>query len=216
IDHRVFFPHSLGMLYLAVTQFLGFPNYGDEFKVMGLASYGEPVFAEKIRELIHVDDEGGLRLDLSYFTHWSGGMTMTWKEGEPEIGRVFTPKLELLLGPARLPEQPLEERHEAIAASLQRVYEEGALRVLRALHARVGIPRLCLAGGCAMNSVANGKVRAETSFTDLFVQPAAGDNGTALGAALHVWHQRGGERRFEMHHGYWGPQFDEADIAAAI
>ena len=216
IENRVFFPHSLGLLYLAVTQFLGFPKYGDEFKVMGLAPYGEPVFAEKIRELIHVDDEGGFCLDLSYFTHWSGGMTMTWNDGEPEIGRVFTPKLEELLGPARLPEEPLEERHEAIAASLQRVYEEGALRILRALHARVGNPRLCLAGGCAMNSVANGKVRAETSFTDVFIQPAAGDNGTALGAALHVWHQRGGERRLEMHHGYWGPQFDETDIAAAI
>ena len=216
IQNRVFFPHSLGLLYLAVTQFLGFSKYGDEFKVMGLAPYGEPVFAEKIRQLIHVSDEGELCLDLSYFTHWSGGMTMTWNDGEPEIGRVFTPKLELLLGPARRPEEPLDERHEAIAASLQRVYEEAAFRILRALHARVGNPRLCLAGGCAMNSVANGKVRAETPFTDVYIQPAAGDNGTALGAALHVWHRQGGDRRFEMHHGYWGPQFDETDIAAAV
>jgi carbamoyltransferase len=216
IQNRVFFPHSLGLLYLAVTQFLGFPKYGDEFKVMGLAPYGEPIFAEKIRQLIHVSDEGELCLDLSYFTHWSGGMTMTWNDGEPEIGRVFTPKLELLLGPARRLEEPLGERHEAIAASLQRVYEDAAFRILRALHARVGNPRLCLAGGCAMNSVANGKVRAETPFTDVYIQPAAGDNGTALGAALHVWHRQGGDRRFEMHHGYWGPQFDEADIAAAV
>ena len=216
IQHRVFFPHSLGLLYLALTQFLGFPKYGDEFKVMGLAPYGEPSFVNEIRQLVRVGDDGQLCLDLSYFTHWSGGMTMTWDEGEPAIGRVFTPKLEALLGPARRPEDPLEARHEAIAASLQRVYEESALGILRALHARVRNPRLALAGGCAMNSVANGKIRSETPFTDVYIQPAAGDNGTALGAALHVWHQLGGDRRFEMRHGYWGPQFDEAAVAAAI
>jgi carbamoyltransferase len=216
IQNRVFFPHSLGLLYLALTQFLGFPKYGDEFKVMGLAPYGEPVFAEKIRQLLHVSDEGDLCLDLSYFTHWSGGMTMTWNDGEPEIGRVFTPKLEQLLGPARRPQEPLDQRHEAIAASLQCVYEEAAFRILRALHARVRNPRLCLAGGCAMNSVANGKVRAETPFTDVYIQPAAGDNGTALGAALHVWHRQRGGHRFEMRHGYWGPQFDQAEIEAAV
>jgi carbamoyltransferase len=165
---------------------------------------------------VRVGDDGQLCLDLSYFTHWSGGMTMTWDDGEPEIGRVFTSKLEALLGPARRPEDPLEARHEAIAASLQRVYEESAFGILRALHARVRNPRLALAGGCAMNSVANGKIRSETPFTDVYIQPAAGDNGTALGAALHVWHQLGGDRRFEMRHGYWGPQFDEAAIAAAI
>jgi len=216
IQDRVFFPHSLGLLYLAVTQFLGFPKYGDEFKVMGLAPYGEPLFVEKVRELVEVNERGELYLDLSYFTHWSGGMTMTWDDGEPEIGRVFTAKLEELLGPARRPQEPLEARHEAIAASLQRVYEEAAFRILRGLHARVRNPRLCLAGGCAMNSVANGKIRTETPFTDVYIQPAAGDNGTALGAALHVWHQSGGGRRFEMRHGYWGPQFDDVAIAAAI
>ena len=216
IQNRVFFPHSLGLLYLALTQFLGFPKYGDEFKVMGLAPYGEPVFAQQIRQLVHVSDEGDLCLDLSYFTHWSGGMTMTWNDGEPEIGGVFTPKLELLLGPARQPQEPLGERHEAIAASLQCVYEESAFRILRALHERVRNPRLCLAGGCAMNSVANGKIRSETPFTDVYIQPAAGDNGTALGAALHVWHRQGGGRRFEMGHGYWGPQFEQVDIEAAV
>jgi carbamoyltransferase len=216
IQNRVFFPHSLGLLYLALTQFLGFPKYGDEFKVMGLAPYGEPVFAEKIRQLMHVSDEGDLCLDLSYFTHWSGGMTMTWNDGEPEIGRVFTKKLEVLLGPARRPQEPLDQRHEAIAASVQRVYEEAAFRILCALHARVRNPRLCLAGGCAMNSVANGKIRVETPFTDVYIQPAAGDNGTALGAALQVWHRQGGDRRFEMRHSYWGPQFEAADIEAAV
>ena len=216
IQNRVFFPHSLGLLYLALTQFLGFHKYGDEFKVMGLAPYGEPTFVDKVRQLVDVSERGDLALDLSYFSHWSGGMTMTWKDGEPAIGRVFTPKLEELLGPARRPEEVLDARHEAIAASLQRVHEEVVFKLLRALHARVRSPRLCLAGGCAMNSVANGKIRAETPFTDLYIQPAAADNGTALGAALHVWHRGGGSRRFEMRHGYWGPQFDDAAIAAAI
>jgi carbamoyltransferase len=216
IHNRVFFPHSLGLLYLAVTQLLGFPKYGDEFKVMGLAPYGEPAFVRELRQLVNVSNEGDLRLDLSYFTHWSGGMTMTWEGGEPEIGRVFTPKLEELLGPARQVQEAIDSRHEAIAASLQQVYEESAFTILRALQARTGNTRLCLAGGCAMNSVANGKVRAETPFTDVYIQPAAADNGTALGAALHVWHRTGGDRRFQMRHAYWGTQFDDAAIAAAV
>jgi carbamoyltransferase len=169
-----------------------------------------------MRQLVDVTDEADLRLDLSYFTHWSGGMTMTWDDGEPEIGRVFTPKLEELLGPARHPEDTIDPRHEAIAASLQHVYEEAAFTILRALHARVGNTRVCLAGGCAMNSVANGKIRERTPFTDVYIQPAAADNGTALGAALHVWHRAGGSRRFQMQHAYWGAQFDDAAIAAAV
>src|SRR6478672_8932299 len=156
IQNRVFFPHSLGLLYLAITQFLGFPKYGDEFKVMGLAPYGEPAFVDKVRQLLDVTEEGDFCLDLSYFTHWCGGMTMTWNDGEPEIGKVFTPKLETLLGAARRPQDPLEERHEAIAASLHCVYEEAAFSILRALHRSTCNPRLCLAGGCAINSLANG------------------------------------------------------------
>ena len=215
IQDRVFFPHSLGLLYLAITQFLGFPKYGDEFKVMGLAPYGEPSFTDKLAQLVTVDERGQVRLDLSYFAHWSGGMTMTWEDGEPEVSRVFTPKLEALLGPARRSQEPVDARHEAIAASLQHVYEQAAFSVLRAVHRRTRNPRLCLAGGCAMNSVANGKIRSETPFTDVYIQPAAGDNGTALGAALHVWHARH-ERRFQMTHAYWGPQFDDVAIARAI
>jgi carbamoyltransferase len=216
VRQRVFFPHSLGLLYLAITQFLGFPKYGDEFKVMGLAPYGEPAFVQQLRQLVDVDARGRVRLDLSYFRHWSDGVAMTWEEGEPELGPVFTPKLESLLGPARRREEPLEPRHEAIAASLQAVYEDAAFGVLRALHRRTRLPRLCLAGGCAMNSVANGKVRANTPFQELYIQPAAGDNGTALGAALLAWHALGGRREFVMTHGYWGPSFDDADIAAAL
>ncbi|MBM3778642.1 MAG: carbamoyltransferase [Acidimicrobiia bacterium] len=216
VDRRVFFPHSLGVLYLALTQYLGFHGYGDEFKVMGLAPYGEPRFTGEIRRLVHVTDEGDVRLDLRYFRHWSEGATMTWDDGAPTIGPVFSSELETLLGPARRADEPVGDRHEAMAASLQAVYEECLFRVLRPLHARTRLPRLCLAGGCAMNSVANGKVREQTPFTDLYVQPAAGDNGTALGAALHAWHAVGGDRRFVMEHGYWGPAFDDTRIADAM
>lgn len=210
---RVFFPHSLGLLYLAITQYLGFPNYGDEYKVMGLAPYGEPDYVRSLRQLIHLRQGGEFALDLSYFCHWSTGDNMTWDDGEPTIGPVYTQQLEALLGPARQPEELLEDRHKAIAASLQLVFEEAVFHVLNALHQRTRLSRLCLAGGCAMNSVANGKLRTHTPFQEVYIQPAAGDNGTALGAAFYVWHQILQQPRdFVMQHSYWGPQFDDAQL----
>ena len=217
VMQRVYFPHSLGLLYLALTQYLGFWKYGDEYKVMGLAPYGSPDLAGDLRRLLHFHPDGTFELDLSYFRHWSDGVSMTWDDGEPEIGRTFTEKLEALLGPARRPDEPLTPRHEAIAASLQLVFEEAAVHVLTAVHARTGLRRLCLAGGCAMNSVLNGKIRERTPFQEVYVQPAAGDNGTSLGAALHVWHEVLRQpRHFVMDHGYWGPEFGEAEIRQAI
>jgi carbamoyltransferase len=214
---RVFFPHSLGLLYLAVTQYLGFPNYGDEFKVMGLAPYGEPRYVREIESLVHLEDGGRFALDLSYFNHWSEGVQMTWADGEPTIGRVFTPKLEALLGPPRRRDEPLDARHEAIAASLQLAFERVQVHILRGVYDATRNPRLCLAGGCAMNSVANGKIRANTPFRDVYIQPASGDNGTALGAAFAVWHSVSRRpREFVMAHGYWGPEFADSAMAAAL
>ncbi|HJZ77596.1 MAG TPA: carbamoyltransferase C-terminal domain-containing protein [Vicinamibacterales bacterium] len=217
IDGRVFFPHSLGLLYLAVTQYLGFPTYGDEFKVMGLAPYGEPRFKRELDMLVHLREGGQFELDLSYFRHVTDGVQMTWEDGEPTIGPVYSPKLEALLGPARRRDQPLDARHEAIAASLQAVFEKAAMHVLRHVRVNTGRTRLCLAGGCAMNSVANGKIREQTGFRDVFIQPAAGDNGTALGAAYHAWHATGSRPRgFVMRHSYWGPAFDDRAVADAL
>jgi carbamoyltransferase len=214
---EVFFPHSLGVFYLAITQYLGFLGYGDEFKVMGLAAYGEPEYREALRRLVRLERGGRFELDLSYFRHHTDAVTMTWDEGEPALGAVYTDKLETLLGPARRPEDPLTPRHEAIAASLQAVFEETAFHVLTALHARTRLRRLCLAGGCAMNSVLNGKIRERTPFEALFVQPAATDSGTALGAALHLWHQVLREpRRFVMDHGFWGPEFGEVEVSRVL
>ena len=214
---RTYFPHSLGVLYLAITQYLGFMKFGDEFKVMGLAPYGQPEFVPQLRRLLRLLPGGRFELNLEYFTHWSGGAGMTWDDGEPTLGRVFSSKLEQELGPTRRADEPVTPRHEAIAASLQAVFEEAAFHVLNGLQERTGQKNLCLAGGCAMNSVANGKIRDRTKFTDVFIQPASGDNGTALGAAYWVWNQvLGKPRGFVMRHGYWGPQFEPSAIRAAI
>ncbi len=214
---RVFFPHSLGVLYLAITQYLGFLGFGDEFKVMGLAPYGEPAFVEPLRRLVRLKPRGRFELDLSYFQHWSGRGGMTWDDGVPTLDRVYGDRLERELGPARKPDEPLTARHEALAASLQVVFEEAAFHVLEGLHARTRLPALCLAGGCAMNSVANGRIRERTPFEHVYVQPAAGDNGTALGAAYWVWNQVLGQPRgFVMEHGYWGPQFGPDAVDAAL
>jgi carbamoyltransferase len=217
VRERVYFPHSLGLLYLAMTQYLGFPSYGDEFKVMGLAPYGEPRYTRDIESLVRLLPGGRFELDLSYFSHWSDGVEMTWSEGAPTIGRVFTPKLEQLLGPARRQDEPVSPKHEAIAASLQAAFETAAMHVLNHVYETTRNPRLCLAGGCAMNSVANGKIRERTPFRDVFIQPAAGDNGTALGAAFAAWHDASpAPRDFVMEHGYWGPEFGDGEIAAAL
>jgi carbamoyltransferase len=217
VRHRTFFPHSLGLLYLAVTQHLGFRQFGDEFKVMGLAPYGSPDFTRALRSLLRLGPGGTFELDLSYFQHWSGQSAMTWTDGAPHLDPVFSPRLESLLGPARDPAAAVEPRHEAIAASLQQVFEEAYVHVLNGVARATGERALALAGGCAMNSVANGHLRARTPFEAVYIQPAAGDNGTALGAALWVRHQVLGQPRdFEMRHGYWGPAFDDRHIERAV
>jgi carbamoyltransferase len=214
---KVAYPHSLGVFYTAVTQFLGFPNYGDEFKVMGLAPYGAPEYVKELRKLVSLTRGGLFKLNRAYFRHWDEGVEMEWENGSPELGRLFTPELEKLLGPARKKGEALTEKHENIARSLQAVYEECAFHVLNGLWERTHNPRLCLAGGCAMNSVANGKVRENTPFTDVYIQPAAGDNGTALGAAYYVWNQKlHGSRGFVMEHGYWGTSYPSAVVGNGI
>jgi len=214
---KVYFPHSLGMMYTAVTQFLGFHGYGDEFKVMGLAPYGAPRHVDAVRELVTLTDGGRFELSLDYFRHWSDGVEMEWDDGYPTLGRVYSDRLTQLLGPAREPTAPLTAREEDIAHSLQVVYEDCAMHVLNGLWEQTRQDAVCLAGGCAMNSVANGKVRQRTPFTSVFIQPAAGDNGTALGAACHVWHETlHHERGFVMEHAYWGTSHDVERVLASV
>jgi carbamoyltransferase len=213
---RVYFPHSLGIFYQAVTQYLGFPHYGDEYKVMGLASYGRPSFLDPMRKIVRLLAKGGFELDLKYFRHHREDVPYQWADGSPEFGELFSPALEHLLGPRRLPADPLEDRHRDVARSAQAMYEEAFFHLLGVLQERSGLTDLALAGGCAMNSVANGKVRRMTPFRRVYVQAAAGDAGGAIGSALAVWHKLGGKRTFVMDHAYWGPAFGAADIAQLL
>ncbi len=213
---RIHFPHSLGIFYTALTQYLGFPHYGDEGKVMALASFGKPVRMEEMRRLVWFDPDHLLRLGLSHFTHHTRGVAMTWAEGSPEIGPLFSAEMEHLLGPARRKDEPLDARFYDVAASMQARLEDVVLDLVRHLASRTGETRLCLAGGVALNSVVNGRILAETSFRELFIQPAAADDGTALGAAFYIQHQILGQRpSFVMRHANWGPAFDGAAIEAA-
>jgi len=214
---EVAFPHSLGVYYTAVTQFLGFPKYGDEYKVMGLASYGDPTYLEEFRRIVH---SSGLEFDLGldFFRHHIEGAAMTWDGGSPELPPLWGPGMETLLGPARRSaDEPLEDRHRDIAATLQARLEEVVLGMLRDLHAKTGLTALCLAGGVALNCVVNGKIFDETPFTDLYIQPAAYDGGTSVGAAYHVHHAKlGAPRSFRMNHAYWGPEYPPERMRSAV
>src|SRR5262249_51410805 len=188
-------------------------HYGDEYKVMGLGPYGRPSLLDDMRKIVRLYPDGGFALDLRFFRHHREDVAYQWMEGSPEFGDLFSPALEGLLGPRRLPADPLEERHRDIARSAQAIYEEAFLHLLEVLHKRSGLTDLSLAGGCAMNSVANGKVRRVTPFQRVYVQAAAGDAGGAIGSAFAVWHKLGGKRTFVMDHAYWGPAFGAADIS---
>jgi carbamoyltransferase len=217
IGGRIFFPHSLGLYYLSLTQFLGFPKYGDEYKVMGLAAFGEPSHLEEMRTVVKVNSNGGFELSLPYFVHHSEGVTMTWDGGEPKMGSVYSREMERLLGPRRTGGAPIEKHHEDVASSLQAMYEEAFYHLLNSVHERTRIPNLCLAGGCAMNSVANGKIFQRTPFREVYIQAAAGDAGGALGAAFFVWNQElNRPRAFVMENAYWGPAFDNDRCRKAL
>lgn len=214
---RIYFPHSLGQFYQALTQYLGFWSYGDEYKVMGLAPYGQPSRMAAMEELVRLQPDGGYELGLDYFRHHAEGVEMVWEGGEPKVGQIFSDALVDLLGPARGRDEPIEGRHKDIAASLQEMYERAFFHLLDRVQAGSGATALCLAGGCAMNSVANGKVFARTRFRDLYVQAAAGDAGGAIGAAYTVWHQELGKPRgFVMDHAYLGPGWCGDELAAEV
>ncbi len=186
ISGRVYFPHSLGIFYSALTQFIGFPHFGDEYKVMGLAPYGESAFLPQMREIVRLQPDGTFRLNLRYFRHHTDNVSYSWNNCAPEVGTLFTAALAGLLGPPRAPQDPLEQRHKDLAHSIQAIYEEAFFALLTTLHARHPSPNLALSGGCAMNSVANGKVYLRTPFRKIYLPAAAGDAGGAIGAAAYV------------------------------
>ncbi|MBO6702618.1 MAG: hypothetical protein JJ921_09755 [Pseudomonadales bacterium] len=213
---RVFFPHSLGAFYQAMTQFLGFPNYGDEYKVMGLAPYGEPRFLKEMEQLVILQDDGSFKLDLSYFVHHQKNVMFEWSGGYPEVGKMFSDHLEGLLGPARNTVDELTQRHMDMARSVQAMYEKALFHLLNALHRVYPIDALTLSGGCGMNSVANGKIRLNTPFEKIYIQPAAGDAGGAVGAALVAAANLGSGQFRPMRHAYLGPSFSTDEIGMVI
>ncbi len=186
IDDRVYFPHSLGIFYSALTQFLGFPNYGDEYKVMGLAPYGEPNYLDALREVVRIRPDGTFRLNLKFFRHHIGNVSYTWKDCAPEVGILYRRPLIDLLGSPRKPDEPIEQKHKDLARSVQATYEKAFFSLLQALHKKHPSDNLALAGGCAMNSVANGKVYRRTPFKKMYLPAAAGDAGGAIGAAAYL------------------------------
>jgi carbamoyltransferase len=178
ITHEQKFPHSLGLLYSAFTYYCGFKVNSGEYKLMGLAPYGQPRYVDRIvGTMVEVEEDGSIWMDMSYFNYCQG-LTMT----SEKFHRVFG-------GPPRRPESPITEREMDIAASIQKVTEDVMLNAARHVHAQTGLRNLCLAGGVALNCVANGRIQREGPFEKIWVQPASGDAGGALGAALHVWHE---------------------------
>lgn len=222
IEGAVAFPHSLGLFYSAVTQYLGFLKFGDEYKVMGLAAYGQPEQLERFHDILRFENGSGgngFKLGLDYFSHHRTGPEMSWAEAgkTPTLGKLFSEQMEKRLGSARAAEGTLLERHRNLAASLQARLEEVYLGMLRKLGERTGLKAVCLAGGVAFNCVANGKIFEATPFERVYVQPAAGDGGLSVGAAFFVWHQiLRNPRSFVMDHAYWGPQYSPDEIRRAV
>lgn len=229
LTHELHFPHSIGLLYSAFTAFLGFEINEGEYKVMGMAPYGSPKYTELVWTLVEQATDGSFRLDPEYFSlHYSTNKSFTRKFtdlfGDPRDSRLnfFTNKTGYPdyygIKPHDFEEQAENNQYYAdLAASIQLVTEELILGLAREVHRQTGMKRLCLAGGVALNSVANSRIYRDTPFDELYIQPSAGDGGGALGAALYVWNTvLGNSSRFVMDHAYWGPSYDSDEIQKAL
>jgi carbamoyltransferase len=211
------FPHSLGIFYTALTQFLGFWSYGDEYKVMGLSAFGEPRYMNEMRKVVRLKDNCLFELDTSYFLHDSKGVEMTWLNEKPTIGQIFSDKLEELLGKPRDKMEELSQKYRDIATSAQAMYEEAFFHILNKLYEKTGLKKVTLAGGCIQNSLANGRIYDRTPFENVYIPPAAHDAGGAIGAAFYLWHHiLGKSRNFEMVSPFWGPSFNREEIKTIL
>ncbi|MBS59848.1 MAG: carbamoyltransferase [Anaerolineaceae bacterium] len=217
VSGSIHFPHSIGILYTAVSQWLGFNHYGDEGKVMGLAPYGEPHYVDKLRRILRVQADKTFEVDQTYLRYQAEGGTMSWTGGKPKIGRLYSNKFTKLFGDPRQPNETLTSYHNDIAASLQAITEEAEFALLEKLYTETGCDNLCMAGGVALNSVFNGKVLPNTDFNEIYIQPASSDAGTALGVCYYIYHQLlGFPRTYNMTHAYTGPQFSNGDVESAL
>jgi carbamoyltransferase len=214
---RVSLPHSLGFFYTALCQFIGFDDFGEEYKVMGLAPYGEDAFRDLMQELVRTDERNWYRLGRGYFGMHEGGESGALKDDQRiTMGRLYTDQLCRALGRPRSREEPLSKREKDIACSTQVRFEEAAVYCLNKLHKLVPTKQLAMAGGCALNGVANAKILRETGFTEPYLQAASSDDGTCLGAAYYCWHHvLGRVERFHMEHAFWGPEYPNDRLRSA-
>lgn len=211
---RVTLPHSLGFFYTALCQFIGFDEFGEEYKVMGLAPYGDDNYCELMQKLVLLDNRHWYRLALDYFGMHDGGESGAVDKAQRIImGRFYTDRLIEALGTPRSRKDPITKREKDIARSTQVRFETAAMHCMERLQSLVKTPRLAMAGGCALNGVANARIHRETPFKDHFLQAAASDDGTCLGAAYYCWHNvLGHSERFHMQHAFWGPGYCDNHI----
>ena len=214
---EVNYPHSLGAFYTTVTQFLGFPNYGDEYKVMGLAPYGEAKYLKELEQILEMTDDGFFKLNKTYFKHFKKGVAMDWEGGSPTIEPLFTDEWCKLLGKYRVKGDKLEQWHIDLATSVQRFTEKVIFHMLNHLHKKTGAENICITGGVAHNSVAIGKILENTSFKNIYIPSAGHDGGTCVGSALYLHNQiLGKERLPEITTAYFGRKSNQDEITAVL
>jgi carbamoyltransferase len=215
--NTVNYPHSLGVFYTTVTQFLGFPNYGDEYKVMGLAPYGEAKYLKELEEILTLTDDGFFKLNSKYFKHFYQGVAMDWENGSPIIDSLFTDKWNDLFWNPRVKGNDLEQFHIDLATSVQRFTETVIFHMLNHLHKKTGLDSVCITGGVAQNSVANGRILDNTPFKNIYVPSAGHDAGTSIGSALYLYNQILGKARLpETTTAYFGKKATQAEIISAL
>ena len=214
---EVNYPHSLGVFYTAVTQFLGFPNYGDEYKVMGLAPYGKPKYLKELEQILKLSDDGFFKLNKKYFKHFKEGVAMDWEGGSPTIESLFTKDWEDLFGKSREKGAKLEQWHIDLATSAQKFTEKVIFHILNHLHKETGSENICITGGVAQNSVANGRILENTPFKNIYIPSAGHDAGTSIGSALFLYNQLLGNSRMpEITSAYFGSKFNHEEIIKVL
>ena len=214
---EVNYPHSLGVFYTAVTQFLGFPNYGDEYKVMGLAPYGKPKYLKELDQILKLSDDGFFKLNKKYFKHFKQGVAMDWEGGSPTIESLFTKDWEDLFGKSREKGAKLEQWHIDLATSAQKFTEKVIFHLLNHLHQETGSENICITGGVAQNSVANGRILENTPFKNIYIPSAGHDSGTSIGSAFYLYNQLLGNSRMpEITSAYFGSKFNHEEIIKVL
>lgn len=207
------FPHSIGLFYTAFTQLLGFPHYGDEYKVMGLAPYGKPLYVDKLRKVLHHTNDGLFTLNADYFVSPTKGVISYGDDHIPVVAKLFNSAMEADFGPHRKKEEELTQYHKDLAASVQRYTEETIFHLLNHLHEKTKLSKVCIAGGVAQNSVANGKITRNTPFKEVYIPSAGHDAGISMGAALYVQHHiQKMQRQQPIYSAYTGSNFTNDEI----